>query len=96
MRRLSREKIPLCVAPTSNVVTGAVASWKAHPLPKLFAAGVRVCLSADDPTIFETSTSEEFSRVRRHRLLSAAALETVRLNSWEARFGDAEPETDPE
>jgi adenosine deaminase len=87
LERLSREKIPLCVAPTSNIVTGAVASWKTHPLPELFAAGVRVCLSADDPTLFETSTREEFARVRRHRLLSAAALETVRENAWEARFG---------
>jgi adenosine deaminase/aminodeoxyfutalosine deaminase len=64
MRRLREEQIPLEVCITSNVKTGAVASLAAHPVRKLFDAGVPVTLSTDDPGIFETDLAGEFELAR--------------------------------
>src|SRR5262249_25051388 len=57
LARLAGEGITLCVAPTSNVATGAVPSLEAHPIRGLIAAGVSVALSGDDPLLFATTTS---------------------------------------
>ena len=40
----------LDVSPTSNVRTGAVDSIEAHPLRRLFDAGIHITLNTDDPT----------------------------------------------
>lgn len=52
--------IALEVCPTSNVRTGAVGSFAAHPLRTLFDAGVPVTLNSDDPGIFGCSLAGEF------------------------------------
>ncbi len=87
LRRLAREKVTLCVAPSSNVATGVCESWAAHPLPRLLEAGVAVCLSADDPTVFETTTLGEYERARREFGLSEAAVRRMKRNAAERRFG---------
>lgn len=60
MRRLREERIPLEVCITSNVKTGAVGSLAAHPVRKLFDAGVTITLNTDDPGVFETDLAREF------------------------------------
>jgi adenosine deaminase len=92
-RRLADEATALCMAPTGNVVTGAVAGFDVHPLPRLLEAGVRVALSADDPLLFATTTANEY-RVARDRFgLSETALRRLAENSWRAAFcGEAERE----
>jgi adenosine deaminase/aminodeoxyfutalosine deaminase len=59
MRRLRDEGIPLEVCITSNVCTGAVSSLDAHPVRKLFDAGVPLTLNTDDPGIFECDLAGE-------------------------------------
>ncbi len=87
LARLAKSGITLCVAPTSNLATGAASSRRTHPLPKLLDAGVSVCLSADDPTIFGTSTLEEYRRARKEMRITAEAVEEMKKNAWKARFG---------
>ncbi len=87
LARLARSGVTLCVAPSSNVATGVAASWKRHPLPRLLDAGVSVCLSADDPSIFGTTTIEEYRRARTELGLSAGAIEAMQKCAWKARFG---------
>ena len=85
-RRLADEATTLCMAPTGNVVTGAVAGFDDHPLPRLLEAGVRIALSADDPLLFATTTTNEY-RVARERFgLSEATLQRLAENSWRAAF----------
>lgn len=55
-----KNKIPLEVCPTSNILTGAVANIDAHPIKKLLDAGVFVTISSDDPGIFNKNTLEEY------------------------------------
>ncbi len=64
MRRLREERIPLEVCITSNVKTGAVTSLDAHPVRKLFDAGVPITLNTDDPGVFETDLAREFALAR--------------------------------
>lgn len=86
LSRLSSSRITLCAAPSSNLSTGVYGSWGEHPLPRLLDAGVRVCLSADDPTIFGTSTSAEYDGARKAFGLAEEAIDSMRRTAWEARF----------
>jgi adenosine deaminase len=86
LSRLASSRVTLCAAPSSNLSTGVYASWNEHPLPRLLDAGVRVCLSADDPTIFSTSTAGEYDAARQAFGLSEESLEAMRRSAWDARF----------
>jgi adenosine deaminase len=57
--RLAQDGVPLAVCPTSNVRTGAVPSYAAHPLRRLYDAGVCVTVNSDDPTFFGASVLDE-------------------------------------
>lgn len=65
LAELRDKQIPLEVCPTSNLRTGAVPSLEAHPLRKLYNAGVLVTLNSDDPAIFNCSLATEFEAARR-------------------------------
>jgi adenosine deaminase len=62
--RLALDGVPLAVCPTSNVRTGAVPSLAAHPLRRLYDAGVRVTVNSDDPTFFGASLLDEYELCR--------------------------------
>lgn len=86
MQRLAEEDTILCVAPTSNLRTGAVAHVAAHPLRRLLDAGVRVTLSADDPILFSTTTSAEYALAKAKMGLTDAELARLAGNAWHAAF----------
>jgi aminodeoxyfutalosine deaminase len=68
MMRLAERRIVLEVCPTSNLRTNALnlqlngtdLSLLDHPLPKLVRAGIPVCLSTDDPSMFHTTLIDEY------------------------------------
>ena len=51
----------LDVCPTSNLRTKVVANLADHPLPYLLRAGVGCSVSTDDPAMFGTDLSQEYS-----------------------------------
>jgi adenosine deaminase len=57
LRHLRDRGIPLEVCITSNVTTGAVESLDAHPVRRLFDAGVPIMLNTNQPTIFAATPS---------------------------------------
>lgn len=85
LAELRDKQIPLEVCPTSNVRTGAVASLEAHPLRKLYNAGVMVTLNSDDPAIFNCSLATEFEAARQ---LGFTELELAQIaaNARQAAF----------
>ena len=87
MRRLREEQIPLEVCITSNVKTGAVASLGAHPVRRLFDAGVPITLNTDDPGIFETDLVREFGLAREVFGFSEAELRVIAGVAERFRFG---------
>jgi adenosine deaminase len=51
------------ICPTSNVVSGAVEAFAAHPLIPLFQQGIRTTVNTDDPLICNITMSEEIAQV---------------------------------
>jgi aminodeoxyfutalosine deaminase len=86
MRRLREERIPLEVCITSNVKTGAVGSLGAHPVRRLFDAGVPITLNTDDPGVFECDLAGEFGLAREVFGFSEAELAGVVAAADEFRF----------
>ena len=86
LERLAEEDTILCVAPTSNLRTGAVGHVAAHPLRRMLDAGVRVTLSADDPVLFATSTRSEYELAKSKLGLTEEELLKVAGNAWHAAF----------
>ena len=70
---IAARNIPLEFCPTSNLRTGALArqigrstaGYEHHPLPAIFRRGIPVTLSSDDPTMFETTVSDEYAHAQR-------------------------------
>ncbi len=80
MRWLASNGIRLNVCPESNIRLKRVKSYKTHPIRILFDHGVKVTVNSDDVLLFGTGVSEQFLRLYRNGLFSAAELETIRLN----------------
>lgn len=77
---------PLEVCLTSNVQTGAAASYAAHPLRKLLDAGVRATLNTDDPLLSAVTLTEEYARAHERAGLSLRELRTLAVNGAAAAW----------
>jgi aminodeoxyfutalosine deaminase len=87
-------QIPLEVCITSNVMTGAVPSLAAHPVRRLFDAGVPITLNTDDPGIFRTTLTREFEIARDYFGFTSSELDVIRQNAERFRFvGGAPPQS---
>lgn len=61
--RLARERaVVFEVCPSSNLASGVVPSWEAHPLPTMIQAGLRVTLNTENPAVLGIGLSEELAR----------------------------------
>jgi adenosine deaminase len=83
---LCEERIPLEVCITSNLKTGAVPSLNAHPVRRLFDAGVPITLNTDDPGLFETDLAREFTLAKDIFGFSASELEGIAAAAGIFRF----------
>ena len=62
--QLADRGVCLELCPTSNLEMGIVGELHEHPLPALVAAGVPVCVNADDPLLFGESLVDELRTCR--------------------------------
>ncbi|WP_138756762.1 adenosine deaminase [Modestobacter altitudinis] len=62
-RRVLEEQVPLEVAPSSNVQTGAYPSLAAHPVGRLHRGGFTVTLNTDNRLMSGVSLTSEFADV---------------------------------
>lgn len=61
VEQLLARRIVLDVCPTSNLRTGAVTGGiEAHPLRRLYDAGVPLTINSDDPSFFGTTLTDEY------------------------------------
>lgn len=81
------QRIPLEVAVTSNIHTGAFGSANVHPFGALLAAGFNVSLNTDNRLMSDVTVSSEYVLARDVFGLTDAALGTISLRALEAGFG---------
>ncbi len=86
MHKIRDRGITLDLALTSNYKTRLVRG--AHPIRTLIDTGVRVTLSTDDPSLFNTTLPHEYQRARRCGGLRDEELWQIARNGIEASFAD--------
>ncbi|MBC7228351.1 MAG: adenosine deaminase [Thermoflexales bacterium] len=86
VRLLLERNIALEVCPTSNLQTGAVHSLSHHPLPDMLALGLRTTLNTDDPSISDTTLTDEYLIAVTAMGLGWTQIRGLVFNALEAAF----------
>lgn len=78
---LRQQQIPLEICPTSNIRLGVYPDYAAHPLRRLWDAGVLVTVNSDDPPLFDADLNAEYAALVEHFGFTAGELERISLNA---------------
>lgn len=85
--RLIRERqVALEVCPTSNVQTGVVRDFWHHPLPDMLAMGLSVSINTDDPSISDTTLTDEYWVAMSAMGITLQAIKETIVGAAEASF----------
>ncbi len=78
--------IVLEICPTSNVQSGVVDAFEAHPLIKLYRQGVRTTINTDDPLVCNVTLSSEIAQVIQTMPLTLDDIRQQTLTAAQAAF----------
>jgi adenosine deaminase len=87
---LQEREITLEVCPNSNIALSVYPDFSAHPLRKLYDAGVVGSLNSDDPPFFWTNLTQEYDTAIRHFGFSEAELLGLTKRAIHTSFADAQ------
>jgi adenosine deaminase len=79
-------RIGLEICLTSNVQTGAAASYEKHPLRTYFERGMNVALNTDNRLMSGTTLTDEYLYAAKHLDFTFDELCTLSLNGFESAF----------
>jgi adenosine deaminase len=86
VRLLRKQNIALEVCPVSNLRTGVVRDLSRHPLADLVNLGLQITLNTDDPSVFDTTLTNEVVVSLRRIGLSKQHIYRALRHSVEASF----------
>lgn len=86
IKLLRDEGIALEVCPTSNLQTGVMHNFSHHPLRDLYMLGVRVTLNTDDPSVSDTTLTDEYLVAVLAMGIRMSQLRAMTLNALQAAF----------
>jgi adenosine deaminase len=81
---LRQSQTPLEMCPTSNIRLGVYPDYAAHPLRRLWDAGLLITVNSDDPPLFSTTLNDEYDVLVEHFGFDADELEHISLNGLRA------------
>jgi adenosine deaminase len=87
---LAEHQIPIEVNPTSNICLGVYPNLGAHPLRKLYEAGVPLSVNSDDPPLFNTTLNDEVMLLAGEFDFDVATIDDILLNGVRHSFLPAE------
>jgi adenosine deaminase/aminodeoxyfutalosine deaminase len=90
VEELATRQIPVEICITSNLRTGVLSTLEEHPVRNYFDQGIMVTLNTDDPAMFRTSLSHEYSIAQQTFGFNDEHLREIARNSFEASFLPAE------
>ena len=83
-----QNEVPIEICPTSNMMTLALPSLKAHPtLPSLLRNGRPFSLCTDDSSVFKTNLSQEYAITAKAYNLSKNDIARLAQLSFRYAFG---------
>ncbi|HEX7734869.1 MAG TPA: adenosine deaminase [Ktedonobacteraceae bacterium] len=83
---LSEQQIPLEVCPGSNICLGIYPNFAAHPLLRLYRAGVPLSINSDDPPLFNITLNDDIERLHSTFHLELAEIDELILNGVRHSF----------
>ncbi len=83
---LKERQIPLEICVVSNIKTQVCKTFKEHPVRNYFKNGLMVTINSDDPTMFDTSITNEYLVLIKEFEFSLEEIRKINLNSIEASF----------
>jgi len=86
MRYLLERDITLEMCPISNVRTGIVSSIQKHPIRLFLEKRLRITVSTDDPSMFNTDMNNDYMQLHRHLNFTIPELFKLSLNAVESSF----------
>ncbi|MDP1591147.1 MAG: adenosine deaminase, partial [Prosthecobacter sp.] len=86
MEEVARRGVILELCPTSNILTKSISSLAAYPIRQIRAAGVRVCINADDPGVFDYDLNHEYRLLAQWHGLAEADFAAMNRDALESSF----------
>nr|QNO54702.1 adenine deaminase [Methanosarcinales archaeon ANME-1 ERB7] len=83
---LGEKQIPLEMCVVSNIKTQVCKSFKEHPVRNYFKEGLMVTINSDDPTMFDTSITNEYLVLIQKFGFNLEEIRKINLNSIQASF----------
>jgi adenosine deaminase len=74
------------ISPTSNLRTGVIANADQYPLSNMIELGLRIAITTDDPSIFNTNLSAEHALAVNHLGLSQGTLQGLTMQALQLSF----------
>jgi len=86
MECVIKQRIPLEICLTSNVLSGAVQSIHEHPFKELYEAGAFITLNTDDPSLCRATLTFEYMLAAENFKLDLVDIKTIIQNGFSATF----------
>ncbi|HPH97467.1 MAG TPA: adenosine deaminase [Anaerolineaceae bacterium] len=86
MALAAERQTPFEVCITSNVQSGVVPAFKAHPLPRMLRGGINALICTDDPSISQITLSHEYHVAASHLKIQPHVIHERSLAAARASF----------
>lgn len=83
---IKQHRMPLEMCPTSNLQTAIIPKLNAHPIYAFYQLGIPVTINTDDPSISNTTLTDEFMVATRGAGVPFRVLPQIVLNAAKAAF----------